>query len=46
MLNEKGNPQVEIFLEDELHMTRAGYTLWQNALKPILLETELQYESR
>ncbi len=44
MLNEKGNPRIDIFLEDELHMTRAGYTLWQNALKPILLEAELQYE--
>ena len=46
MLDERGNPRVEIFQEDDLHMTRSGYTLWQNTLKPILSETELQYESR
>ncbi len=44
MLNDEGNPRKEIFQEDDLHMTRAGYILWQNALKPILLEAELQYE--
>ncbi len=46
MLNNEGNPRKEIFQEDDLHMTQAGYTLWQNALKPILLEAELQYEPR
>ena len=46
MLNNEGNPRKEIFLEDDLHMTHAGYTLWQSALKPILIEAELQYETQ
>lgn len=46
MLDDEGNPRVEIFQEDDLHMTRAGYILWQSALKPILIDAELQYELR
>jgi hypothetical protein len=44
MLNEDGEPRDEIFLSDELHMNRAGYEIWANILKPILLESELHYE--
>lgn len=44
MLDDEGNPRMDIFQEDDLHMTRAGYTIWQNTLKPILLEAELQDE--
>ncbi len=44
MLNEDGKPRDEIFLSDELHMNRAGYEIWTNILKPILIETELRYE--
>lgn len=28
MLDESGNPKGDIFLEDELHMNKAGYDLW------------------
>jgi hypothetical protein len=44
MLNEDGEPRDEIFLSDELHMNSVGYEIWANILKPILLESELQYE--
>ena len=44
MLDEKGNPRKEIFKKDNLHMTRDGYLIWQNALRPILVKTELQFE--
>jgi lysophospholipase L1-like esterase len=44
MLNEDGEPRDEIFLSDELHVNSVGYEIWANILKPILLESELQYE--
>jgi len=44
MLNEDGEPRDEIFLSDELHMNSSGYEIWTNILKPILMETELQFE--
>lgn len=46
MLDDDGNPRKEIFKEDNLHMTSGGYVIWRNALKPILLEGELQFEPR
>jgi len=44
MLSEEGNPRKKIFQEDGLHMTRDGYVIWRDALKPILIQSELQYE--
>lgn len=44
MLNENGLPRKDIFLEDNLHMNSVGYNIWKNVLKPILLESELNYE--
>jgi lysophospholipase L1-like esterase len=38
MLNADGSPKKELFLEDNLHMTRAGYLIWQSAIKPYLLK--------
>jgi lysophospholipase L1-like esterase len=32
---EEGRPK-EIFVEDDLHMTPAGYVLWTGAVKPVL----------
>ncbi len=46
MLDDEGKPRKEIFQADNLHMTRGGYVLWRNALKPILLKAELQFESQ
>lgn len=33
MLNAEGSPKAEIFLEDKLHMNRAGYDLWAEVVK-------------
>ena len=44
MLNDKGKPRKEIFQEDSLHMTRDGYVIWRNVLRPVLFEAELQFE--
>ncbi|OPZ27957.1 MAG: GDSL-like Lipase/Acylhydrolase [Lentisphaerae bacterium ADurb.BinA184] len=44
MLNEDGTPRHELFKEDGLHMTGAGYVVWRDALRPVLMQTEMQYE--
>ncbi len=36
MLGEDGKPRKELFVADGLHMTRAGYAIWVDALKPHL----------
>lgn len=36
MLNDKGEPREDIFLEDGLHMNGKGYELWTELLKPHL----------
>ena len=36
MLNADGSPRTDIFLEDNLHMNRTGYAIWQKALAPYL----------
>jgi lysophospholipase L1-like esterase len=33
MLNEEGTPVKELFIEDGLHMSKAGYDLWVNEIK-------------
>ena len=44
MFDKEGKPQKELFLKDDLHMTREGYLIWKDILKPILIEAELQFE--
>jgi lysophospholipase L1-like esterase len=36
MLDEKGEPRKDIFLEDGLHMNDKGYDLWAEELRPLL----------
>ncbi|MEP6711985.1 MAG: GDSL-type esterase/lipase family protein [Ferruginibacter sp.] len=38
MLNEDGTPIREIFLEDNLHMNKKGYAIWQKIIEPYLLK--------
>jgi lysophospholipase L1-like esterase len=38
MLDEKGLPRKEIYLDDSLHMNAKGYTIWQKELRPHLLK--------
>lgn len=37
MLRADGTPRPELYVSDRLHMTRAGYDLWTNVLRPHLL---------
>lgn len=34
MMNEKGEPKSDIFIEDKLHMNRQGYSIWANVFRP------------
>ena len=36
MLDGGGQPRPELFVEDSLHMTRAGYLLWRARLAPVV----------
>jgi lysophospholipase L1-like esterase len=36
MIGADGKPRKELLLEDGLHMTPAGYTIWNDALRPLL----------
>ncbi len=36
MLGTDGKPRPELFVQDGLHMTSAGYEIWTAALKPLL----------
>ena len=36
MLNDKGQPEPELFLEDSLHMTGKGYMIWEEQIRPFI----------
>ena len=36
MIGADGTPRKELFVEDGLHMTPAGYKIWDDALRPLL----------
>lgn len=38
MLGEDGRPREELFVEDGLHLSDAGYALWSDLLRPHLME--------
>ncbi len=38
MLNKDGSIMTDIFISDNLHLNKKGYTLWQKILKPALLK--------
>jgi lysophospholipase L1-like esterase len=42
MLDEQAQPRDELFLEDGLHMTPAGYQLWTSIVRP-RLEADLGF---
>jgi len=46
MLAEDGMPRKEIFKQDNLHMTREGYLIWRDALRPVLMKSALGFEAR
>lgn len=38
MLGSNNEPMPEIFLSDNLHMNKAGYTIWQKIIEPLLIK--------
>ena len=40
MLNDTGEPKPDIFIRDGLHMNDAGYDIWRDAVRPVLLAGE------
>ena len=36
MLGSDGQPRAELFVSDQLHLSKAGYQLWTDILKPVL----------
>ncbi len=38
MLNADGTPRKDLFKEDNLHMNKTGYAIWQKAIQPHLLK--------
>jgi lysophospholipase L1-like esterase len=46
MLGEDGRPRPDIFLPDMLHLNEAGYAIWREVVRPVLLAGELRRESQ
>ena len=44
MLGEDGKPLPQIFVADNLHMNGAGYDIWRDAVRPILVKAERSHE--
>jgi hypothetical protein len=38
LLGEKGTPQKELFLDDQLHLSPAGYQVWAQVLRNVFIE--------
>ena len=44
MLSAKGKPRADIFVRDNLHMNGAGYDIWRDAVRPVLVAAEEEFE--
>ena len=38
MVDAKGNPKEELFIEDRLHMNEKGYAIWKRIIQPYLVK--------
>jgi lysophospholipase L1-like esterase len=38
MIDDEGKPRPELFLDDNLHMNKTGYAIWQKLIEPHLLK--------
>lgn len=41
---EDGKPLTHIFVGDDLHLNAAGYDIWRDAVRPVMLKGEAEYE--
>lgn len=44
MLGADGEPMPELFIADDLHMTEAGYDIWRDAVRAVLVKAEAAFE--
>jgi len=44
MLDETGQPRPDIYQPDKLHLVRKGYEIWRDAVRPVLLASEAEFE--
>ena len=44
MLGDDGKPIEGIFIPDMLHMNGAGYDIWRDTVRPVLVEAEAMHE--
>ena len=44
MLGKDGKPPSSIFVEDRLHMNDAGYDIWRDAVRAVLIDAEVRHE--
>jgi lysophospholipase L1-like esterase len=40
MIDDEGKPRAELFLDDNLHMNKTGYAIWQKLIEPHLLNNK------
>ena len=45
MLGEDGQPKKHIFVADMLHMNGAGYDIWRDTVRPVLVAAEAEFEA-
>lgn len=45
MMDSDGMVDKSLFLEDMLHMNRAGYQRWKSVIRPVLIHNELEFEA-
>jgi lysophospholipase L1-like esterase len=38
MIDDEGKPRPDLFLDDNLHMNKTGYAIWQKLIEPHLLK--------
>ena len=38
MIDDEGKPRTDLFLDDNLHMNKAGYDIWKKAIEPHLMK--------
>jgi len=44
MLDADGQPREELFAQDRLHLSKAGYALWLEVARPVLMRRERMFE--
>jgi len=44
MLDESGQPIDDLYIGDRLHMTRQGYEVWRDAVRPVIIPIESRFE--